>query len=134
MNHGRAAIRFANADKRALRHIVLLFTTVSFITATAWLLHYSQKQNAARIDRAFTQNWRNVKAAAITPANLDAVATQWRMQRQTAGEQSALSWTTADARELKASLIALDSAANRALKISIMKRDTGFAANAELAP
>jgi hypothetical protein len=91
-------------------------------------------------DTTMMREWQGATSS-IAPRNtndakaaLNTVISQWSMRRESNAEQTTLTWTVADTRDLQASLLALDSAAVRAQRIDVKKRESGFAVTAEFSP
>ena len=143
------ALRFSSAirptlDRRALQRMGLLCVMVLMIATTYWFLHAANaKQDAAR-EAATRQAWTTASPVLAKGAtsSLDTVVTQWTMRREKSAEQTTLSWAVADARDLQASLRALDAVQlsvldatqSRARRIDVKRREGGFTITAELSP
>jgi hypothetical protein len=123
----------ASMDKRTLRRIALLAATLIAVVGTLLLLRAVSSFNVSRVDQTIAQAWQT-SGSTSAKRSIDAVAVQWGMQRQKSADQNALAWSVADMRDLRASLLALDSTQTRIQKISVTKRDAGFAVTAELGP
>jgi hypothetical protein len=120
-----------------LRRALMLAVIALCIGVTIALVRSSALHMKARSDDGMTQAWRSAANAppnALPNANIDTVANQWGMRREKSAETSSLSWNVSDLGDLRASLLALDSLALKLQKISVTKRETGFAINAEVSP
>jgi hypothetical protein len=129
--------RWSSIDQRTLRRALMLAVIALCIGITIALVHSSALQMKARGDDGVTQGWRSTANAlpnAPPNANIDTVVNQWGMRREKSAETSSLSWNVSDLGDLRASLLALDSLALKLQKVSVTKRETGFAINAELSP
>jgi hypothetical protein len=124
-------------NRRTLQRVALMVITAISIIATLWLLRADEHARVQMRDTTMTREWQSTTSS-IAPRNtndamasLNAVVSQWSMRRESNAEQTTLTWTVADTRDLQASLLALDSAAVRTQRIDVKKRESGFAVRAE---
>jgi hypothetical protein len=127
-------------NRRTLQRVALMVITALSIIATLWLLQADEYARIQMRDTTMMREWQGATSS-IAPRNtndakaaLNTVISQWSMRRESNAEQTTLTWTVADTRDLQASLLALDSAAVRAQRIDVKKRESGFAVTAEFSP
>jgi hypothetical protein len=127
-------------NRRTLQRVALMVITAISIIATLWLLRADEHARVQVRDTTMTREWQSATSS-VAPRNtndakaaINTVVSQWSMRRESNAEQTTLTWTVADTRDLQASLLALDSAAVRAQRIDIKKRESGFAVTAEFSP
>ncbi len=111
----------------ALAAITLLAIAAGFSLATRSTLD-QRSLNALAVRNA------NSAAQAASPLALDAFARNWNAKLARGNDSATLTWSASDARDLRASLLALDSAQPRSPRINIQKRDGAYLVSAEVAP
>jgi hypothetical protein len=119
-------------DRRAIVRSALVCATILL----AAIAYYFQNAATARIvaNQAAKDRdaWQTMSAS--NNASLDAFVAIWSAQRAKSAEQTTVNWVVRDARDLRASLLAWDATKSATQRVTVSKRDSGYAVNVETAP
>jgi hypothetical protein len=123
----------ASVDRRVVRRIALVVVTALFTLLAFYLHSLASAHHASARDAASRAAWQSSgnTAAAIS---LDAFVATWAAQRAKSAEQTTLSWSVRDARDLRASLLALDATRVAVQRVNVNKRDNGYSVSVEASP
>ncbi|TAG50158.1 MAG: hypothetical protein EAZ30_00145 [Betaproteobacteria bacterium] len=116
-----------------IRRLLLLAVTIGCVLATLLLLRAVNERTLQARDRAIAEAWRTQSVTQPKVA-LEQIAGPWSMRVEASTDSRSATWTVGDLRELRSSLLALDSTAIAVRKITVNKRDASWSINAELAP
>jgi hypothetical protein len=123
----------ASLDRRTVRRVALVVATTLLALAAFYLHSLASARHANARDAATRAAWQSSgnTAAAIS---LDAFVATWAAQRAKSAEQTTLSWSVRDARDLRASLLALDATRIAVQRVNVNKRDNGYSVSVEASP
>jgi hypothetical protein len=115
------------------RRLLLLGVIVGCLLASLFLMRAINENAGQARDRANAEAW-HTQSVTQPKVALEQIASQWSMRLEASADSRSATWTVADLREVRASLLALDSAAIATRRITVSKRDASWSINAELAP
>lgn len=123
--------RLLRTDRRAATRIALVVATVlaTVIAIALTLSHETRLTASTSISRTAP-----IASTASPALSLEQFAATWRASVNRSAEQITLSWSANDSRDLRASLIALDTTGPKSPRITVTRRDTSFIVSAELTP
>jgi hypothetical protein len=134
MKANRLLSRVGTIDRRSATRYSLAIAIVllSLLSFVVYNVAESKRQlvSSANNSAAWNATTAKVPAESLT---LNAFSATWAAQRATNGGQATLAWSARDARDLRASLLALDATKQRVQRIDVVRRESGFTITAEIA-
>ncbi|MGL4233605.1 MAG: hypothetical protein ACRDAM_19550 [Casimicrobium sp.] len=125
------AVRAPSFDRRAMQRALLLAATIACFALSLWLTLAVQRAQSTSGVISTAKPSMAVSTSAVT---IESFASTWGAQRAKTADQITLTWSVRDARDLRASLLAFDATQPKSPRITVSKRDNGFAIAVEATP
>ncbi len=128
-----SGVRAGAPSPRTLRRVAMSVATM-VLAALSIYFHARTSAQHASVRSATERSALNVAAPGASASSMESFVATWAAQRATTAEQTTLNWAVRDARDLRASLLALDATSANVQRVSVAKRDSGYTISVEALP